>query len=113
MLIFGRHKDEKNYTLMRKYNWILLFILIGFLGFGLTLKNEEPNKDKLLLEIISYVLNRGHYDPKNINDTFSENVFSYYLENLDGQHRFFLNSDIKNFEIYRYKIDDEIKNSVN
>tara|TARA_A100001011_G_scaffold162951_1_gene171435 strand:- start:36858 stop:39029 length:2172 start_codon:yes stop_codon:yes gene_type:complete len=111
MLIFGRHKDEKNYTLMRKYNWILLFILIGFLGFGLTLKNEEPNKDKLLLEIISYVLNRGHYDPKNINDTFSENVFSYYLENLDGQHRFFLNSDIKNFEIYRYKIDDEIKNT--
>ena len=111
MLIFGRHKDEKNYTLMRKYNWILLFILIGFLGFGLTLKNKEPNKDKLLLEIISYVLNRGHYDPKNINDTFSENVFSYYLENLDGQHRFFLNSDIKNFEIYRYKIDDEIKNT--
>mgnify|MGYP001226170351 CR=1 FL=1 len=102
---------KNNYTLMRKYTWILPFILIGFLGFGYTLKNEEPNKDKLLLEIISYVINRGHYDPKNINDTFSENVFSYYLENLDGQHRFFLNSDIKNFEAYRYKIDDEIKNT--
>jgi len=111
MLIFGGCKDEINYTYMRKHILILSFILISFLGFGYTLKNVEPNKDKLLLEIISYVLNRGHYDPKNINDTFSENVFSYYLENLDGQHRFFLNSDIKNFEVYRYKIDDEIKNT--
>ena len=82
-----------------------------------TQKNSEiddPKKDKLLLEIISYVLDRGHYDPKDFNDEFSENVFSNYLENIDGQHRFFLNSDIKSFESYRFKIDDELKtNEIN
>ena len=37
-----------------------------------------------------------------------------YLENLDGQHRFFLNSDINTFEAYRFKIDDELKiNEIN
>ena len=49
---------------MRPFIWILSFILVSGLVFGITLKNEDPNKDKLLLEIISYVLDRGHYDPK-------------------------------------------------
>jgi len=79
--------------------------------FGITLKNEDPNKDKLLLEIISYVLDRGHYDPKEINDAFSENVYMNYLENIDGQHRFFLKTDITTFDSYRYRIDDEIKST--
>jgi len=96
-------------TPMRKYIWILSFILISGFVFGFSLKEEDPNKDKLLLEIISYVLDRGHYDPKEINDTFSENVYMNYLENLDGQHRFFLNADIRSFESYRFKIDDELK----
>ena len=100
---------RNKHTLMRKYFWILSFILISGFVFGYTLKNQDPNKDKLLLEIISYVLDRGHYDPKDFNDKFSENVFMNYLENLDGQHRFFLNSDIKSFETYRFKIDDELK----
>ena len=79
--------------------------------FGVALKEQDPNKDKLLIEIISYVIKRGHYDPREINDSFSENVFMNYLESLDGQHRFFLQSDIRSFESFRFKIDDEIKNA--
>ena len=90
---------------MKNYIWILSFILLSWFVFGITLKNEDPNKDKLLLEIISYVLDRGHYDPKEINDSFSENVYVNYFDNLDGQRRFFLNADILSFESYRYKVD--------
>jgi len=96
---------------MKSFIWLLSTILISGLLFGFNLKNEDPNKDKLLLEIISYVLDRGHFDPKEINDSFSENVYMDYLENLDGQHRFFLQSDINSFESFKYKIDDEIKNA--
>ena len=96
---------------MKNYIWILSFILLSGFVFGITLKNEDPNKDKLLLEIISYVLDRGHYDPKEINDAFSENVYVNYLDNLDGQRRFFLNADIRSFESYRYKVDDELNNA--
>ena len=96
---------------MRPFVWILSFILLSGFVFGITLKKENPNKDKLLLEIITYVLDRGHFDPKDINDVFSENVYTSYLENIDGQHRFFLKSDINAFNSYRYLIDDEIKNT--
>ena len=96
---------------MRPFVWILSFILLSGFVFGITLKKENPNKDKLLLEIISYVIDRGHFDPKDINDAFSENVYTSYLENIDGQHRFFLKSDINSFNSYRYLIDDEIKNT--
>ena len=40
---------------MKPFIWILSFILVSGLVFGISLKNEDPNKDKLLLEIISYV----------------------------------------------------------
>ena len=96
-------------THKRYYIWIISFILFSSFVLGVNLKNEDPNKDKLLIEIISYVLNRGHYDPRVINDEFSENVYVNYLESLDGQHRFFLNTDIRSFESFRYKIDDEVK----
>ena len=96
---------------MRPFVWILSFILLSGFVFGISLKKENPNKDKLLLEIISYVLDRGHFDPKDINDVFSENAYMSYLENIDGQHRFFLKSDINSFNSYRYLIDDEIKNT--
>ena len=40
------------------------------------IQNEDPKKDKLLIEIISYVIERGHYDPKQINDNFSEKIIN-------------------------------------
>lgn len=98
-------------TRMRSFIWLLSLILVSGLVFGFNLKNEDPNKDKLLLEIISYVLERGHYSPKEIDDAFSENVYMDYMNNLDGQHRFFLQSDINSFQSYKYKIDDQIKSA--
>ena len=86
------------------------FIFIFFL-YGFNNKEVNPDKDKLLIEIISYVIERGHYDPKEINDDFSEKIFRKYIENIDGQHRFLLESDIKTFSRFKYKIDDQIKNA--
>jgi carboxyl-terminal processing protease len=94
---------------MRPLIIISTFLLVSGLVFGITLKEEDPNKDKLLIEIISYVLERGHYDPKEINDAFSENVYMNYLDNLDGQHRFFLQSDINSFKEYKYQVDEQLK----
>ena len=34
-----------------------------------------------------------------------------FIENMDGQHRFFLSSDIGNFKKYKYDLDDQIINS--
>ncbi len=60
---------------------------------------------------MSYVLERGHYDPETINDSFSENVFMNYLESMDGQHRFYIQTDIDNLNQFKTKLDDQIKES--
>ena len=87
---------------------VVCSILIS-LSFGPVIIN--PDKDKLLIEVITYVMQRGHFNPKKIDDSFSENVFRNYINDIDGQHRFFLQSDINNFKRYQREIDDQIKSS--
>lgn len=72
---------------------------------------DNPDKDKLLIEVITYVMERGHYEPKDINDDFSEHVFNSYIEGIDGQRRFFLQSDVNNFRRFKSEIDDQIRMS--
>ena len=87
---------------------ILLFIISTHsyvLGFN------NPSKDKLLIEIVSYVLNKGHYSPSQINDQFSEEVYKNFLEGVDSRHLFFIQSDIDFFDSFKFKIDDQIKAS--
>ena len=74
-------------------------------------KFDNPDKDKLLVELISVVLERLHYDPKIIDDDFSRNVYNDYLKAIDPQKRFLLKSDIEKFDEYQLLIDDQIKSS--
>ncbi len=99
-------------NLIRHLPKIFSFVLVLgiFLSFSIY-KETNPNKDRLLLELVSYVLERGHYNPRQIDDNFSKNVFNSYIKGLDNQRRFFLQSDIDNFSKYKERIDDLIKNS--
>ena len=73
--------------------------------------SDEPNKDKLLVDLVSYVLDKLHYDPKIINDDFSIKVFDDFIDAVDSQKRFLLKSDIELFSQYRLLIDDQINSS--
>ena len=73
--------------------------------------SNEPNKDKLLVDLVSYVLDKLHYDPKIINDDFSINVYEDFIDAIDAQKRFLLKSDLELFSQYRLSIDDQIKSS--
>ena len=71
---------------------------------------DTTDKDSLIIELITYVLDEAHYLDKEINDEFSEKVFDTFLENLDPYKRYFYASDIKEFSKYKYLIDDAFKN---
>ncbi len=97
-----------------KKNLILAFMVLLVAVASCSFTNttfENNDKDKLLLDLITYVLEKGHYEPKNINDNFSSNVFDDFIDILDPTKRYFLESDIKEFEQYRFQIDDQIKNT--
>jgi carboxyl-terminal processing protease len=57
---------------------------------------------------VAQALNYYHYSPQTINDDFSTKVFGLYFKNLDYSKRFFTKEDLKSFEEYKTKIDDEI-----
>lgn len=96
----------------RNLAYVLLLMLVAVASCSFTNKTfENDDKDKLLLDLITYVLEKGHYEPKALNDEFSANVFNDFIDVIDPTKRYFLASDIAEFEQYKYQIDDEIKNT--
>jgi carboxyl-terminal processing protease len=92
------------------YKFLLLALLIAVASCSFTSKTfEDPDKDKLLIQLITYVLDQGHFNPQDINDDFSASVFEDYLTQLDPFKRYFYASDIKEFEVYKDQLDDQIK----
>ena len=71
---------------------------------------DTSDKDNLIIQLITYVLDQAHYLDKEINDEFSEKVFDTFLENLDPYKRYFYASDIEEFSKHKYLIDDAFKN---
>lgn len=72
--------------------------------------SSDPEKDKLLIDLLTFVIERGHYDPAAIDDNLSKGIYKDYIEALDPSKRFFLQSDIDEFSKYETLIDDQIKN---
>ncbi len=91
---------------------VVLTLSVALLGFSLfpSKKASDPEKDKLLLELLVFVIEKGHYSPTAIDDSFSKGVYKDYLEALDPSKRFFLQSDIAEFAQFETQIDDQILN---
>ena len=91
-------------------NYLFVIFPLLLIGFALTNKKfSDPNKDRLLMEVVKYVVEKGHYKKISIDDNLSENLYHSFIKQLDNQKRFFLKSDIREFEKYKYLLDDQIK----
>ena len=89
---------------------IVVFSALVLFGFNFSGKKfSDPNKEKLLIEVVKYVVEKGHYKSVDINDNISEKIYNNYINQIDGQKRFFLQSDLRQFEKYKYKLDDQLK----
>jgi carboxyl-terminal processing protease len=94
----------------RNINILLLTLLLAFASCSFTTKTfeESDDKDKLLVQLITYVLEQGHFEPKDMNDEFSQHVFDDYLNQLDPFKRYFYESDIKEFSAYKNELDNQL-----
>jgi carboxyl-terminal processing protease len=99
---------KKNY----KTFFTLLFLSIALMAFTIdSRKAIDPEKDKLLLQLLTIVIKKGHYNPILIDDDFSRGVFKDYILALDPSKRFFLQSDITEFSKFELELDDQLNNS--
>jgi carboxyl-terminal processing protease len=97
----------------RNYKIIMVVVALSVALFAfnsIQKPKADPGKDKLLLELLAFVIERGHYNPAPIDDAFSKGVYKDYLEALDPSKRFFLQSDIDEFSAYETQIDNQILN---
>ena len=95
-----------------KFNFLHIVAIVAIILFGFSFSEDkfsDPNKEKLLIEVVKYVVEKGHYSTLDINDDISEKIYNTYLEQIDAQKRFFIQSDIRQFEKYKLKLDDQLK----
>lgn len=59
--------------------------------------------------IITQILDFVHYRDIDLNDSLSSVIFDNFIESLDGNKNYFLQSDIKSFEKYRFTLDEDLK----
>lgn len=97
---------KRNYKILL----VVVALAVAFWSFMPKAKGNDPEKDKILIELLTFVIERGHYDPAAIDDTFSKGVYKDYIQALDPSKRFFLQSDIDQFAKYELQVDDQILN---
>ena len=103
----------KNIIEFMKRNYRVLLV-VGILAAGLwsfipSQKASGDEKDKMLIELLSFVLEKGHFSPIELNDDFSKKAYASYIESLDPTKRYFIQSDINEFQKYENSIDDMIR----
>ena len=54
-------------------------------------------------------LEQTHYNHIYLDDALSSQIYDRYIKDLDSSHSYFLESDIKEFEAYRYELDNALK----
>ncbi|MFZ4478083.1 MAG: hypothetical protein ACOYPR_23015, partial [Saprospiraceae bacterium] len=104
---------------MKLKSSLALFSIVGIVGiaflvhefnpFGKGGPNSTPERDAALMRTITQVLSRGHFEPKDIDDTFSKNVFALYLKDIDGGKRFLTQADVDQLKPFEFQLDDQTK----
>ena len=96
--------------MLRNYKIILPIILLTGFFVAFQFKSQpDPEKDRELIQILKFILIQGHYQPVDMDDTFSANIFDDFMETLDPTKHYFMQSDMDEFAQYKLQIDDMLR----
>jgi len=68
---------------------------------------DQATTSKLVYGLLSD--SRYAYRPRALDDALSQDIFTRYLESLDGGKQYFTATDIARFDPYRVQLDDAIR----
>jgi carboxyl-terminal processing protease len=100
--------------MMKRVSFILVF-LVCFLSAGYaSIPDSLQLKPKPVYgkeaRVVSYILDNNHYRKIRLNDSLSAVILTQYIKELDNSKTYFLASDIKSFDRYKFSLDDLIRN---
>ena len=94
-------------------------IVLGFLvapanASTRALVSDEPlspeSRHENIGELVTQFIQKSHYLHVAVNDELSSRVMDRYIEALDRNRMYLLESDIAFFETFRYELDDIVRN---
>jgi len=93
---------------------VLIFAFCALTSFSavsdnrlVDIKSLQPTSEhRQATEGIVQLMQRYHYKSVALDDSLSEQIFDRYLDTLDPQRSFLLNSDVDEFSSFRDKLDD-------
>jgi carboxyl-terminal processing protease len=103
-----------SFIMSKKFIPVLIILILAglFIGYGVMGRSDNSNDPKTkyekILQNVGIVLEQGHYNPKKIDDKFSQEVLKKFETDLDPDKYIFLQQDINAFKKYENRIDDEI-----
>lgn len=75
-----------------------------------TTKYLQPKSEHIKEAImVTQILDYFHYRDVDLNDSLSSVIMDNFIESLDGSKNYFLASDIKSFQKYRFAFDEDLK----
>jgi len=99
--------------MMKRAPLTIVFCFYVAVGFA-SVKDSLELKPKPVYgkeaRVVSYILDNNHYRKIRLNDSLSAVILTQYIKELDNSKTYFLASDIKSFDRYKFSLDDLIRN---
>lgn len=93
-------------------SFLAALLLLGVAASSATVSRDgesfESNRQRLLAYLLSHQLTQNHYRDQAFDNQFSVTIFNLYLQQLDSQKRFLLQSDVERLRSFEMQIDDEM-----
>ena len=91
------------------FSTLAVFSVSCFMCSFLPDTSNSNDKTVITENVMSNLLQMGHFKPRNFDDKFSEDVYDLYLKRIDVNKKFLIQSDINELKAMRYSIDDQLK----
>lgn len=87
---------------------LMALVLLSTMGPVSAKSTIDSNRDKYIGNILKNALETYHYNGTKIDASISEKAFKEFLKKIDGSKQFLTKEDIKQLEVYKNKMHDEM-----
>jgi carboxyl-terminal processing protease len=95
---------------MTKTKKLLLLIPAAIAMVSATYIVQSSDKEAAIDQILMQSLKNVHYSPMEVNNDFSEKVYKLYLQRLDYNKKFLIQSDVDELKKFNHSIDEDVNN---